>query len=425
MALNSISGVLVVQNAMPTATMTITKIATSQQVYSGDVTPKSIPTGAGTIRVVVSQFSKSVTKDIQVAGETIFDLGEDVVTVNSPSESVTCDINGTPVSVSEQYKIIKGASATVHATFGNWANGTEIEGTKTVTFSQDMTIGLDYSNHYIITESGSFIVPTTKSYQIILVGGGSGGNGGNGGTLSSGCANGGDGGNGGNGGEVRGYQTAILNKNDSVSVTIGTGGSGGTRGTGARTPSSSIGGTGGIGGTTIFGSFSAPGGEGVAQGTHLSPALSKSGNGGNGGNGANGTNMTIFGQSKAYGAGGTGGYGAWLNEVLGSGGDWEKTEATNGTAGSAGQSGIDWLSNVGDGGNGANGADNNTSSIHSQQAIGGSGGQGGYGFGSYGRGGTGGTGGRVSGGYPNYTYGNGTAGSDGSNGAIAIRAVLS
>ena len=92
-SLNSISGVLVVQNTLPGATMTIVKVASSQQVYNGPVTAGNIPTGAGTIKVTITQFGKTVEKTLQVAGESMLDISGDIVTVTPPNSALSWTMN--------------------------------------------------------------------------------------------------------------------------------------------------------------------------------------------------------------------------------------------------------------------------------------------------------------------------------------------
>ena len=382
-SLMAISGVLVVQDELATATMIITKTASNQQVYNGAVTSQSIPVGAGSVKVVITQFGNTLEKDIQVSGETLLDLSADIVTVTPKSSAVSWAINNVSIPSVGTIKVIKGITESVKLVFGNWSDGTEIEYTQNSTFNSNTTISPSYSNPKLITQSGNFIVPKSAQYEIVLTGGGGGGCGG-----ERGGSNGGAGGNGGDGGYIFAVRTN-LTLNQSIPVTIGTGGAGG-----AGRASNTATGVGEQGGTTIFGSYQAEGGAGA-------PVRNQGSNhGGEGGDGSNGKNMSIFGQSKSYGEGAGWGY---SNSSVAEGG--------------VGDSGITWLNQVGDGGDSGRKGYSNTS--------GGSGGQGGNGFyynKAYGRGGQGGNGGRGS--STSSQRGDGYNGGSGYNGAVAIRVAV-
>ena len=375
-SLAAISGSLVVNETMATANMTITKTATSQQIYNGAVTSQTIPTGAGSFKVKITQFGSTIEKDVQVSGETLLDLSADVVTVTPKSSAISWSINNVSIPSVSAIKVIKGITKTVKLVFGNWNDGSEISYSVSQSFDSNVTINTSYSDPKIISTSGNFIVPKSAQYEIVLTGGGGGGSGGGAAATY--------GGNGGYGGYVYAVRTN-LTINDSIPVTIGAGGAGGAGQVSGSTPS----GSGSPGGTTIFGSYQAEGGAGAEvrnQGSN---------HGGAGGDGSNGKNMSIFGQSKSYGEGAGWGY-----------------STTQSPSGTAGESGITWLNNVGKGGDGGRRGSNSN--------YGGYGGDGGYGFyyktDYYGMGGWGGSGG--------YKTSNGDKGSPGTNGAVAIRMVV-
>ena len=125
-SLAAISGSLVVNATMATANMTITKTATNQQIYNGAVTSQTIPTGAGSFKVKITQFGSTIEKDVQVSGETLLDLTNDIVTVTPKSSAISWSINGTSIPSVNAIKVIKGITKNVKMIFGNWKDGTEI-----------------------------------------------------------------------------------------------------------------------------------------------------------------------------------------------------------------------------------------------------------------------------------------------------------
>lgn len=376
--LTGITGSLYVNDVLIDATIKITQTAAQKVIYSGPMVVDSYETGMGSVSVEISQYGKTVTKNIEVMGDTNLDLSDVAVTLTPSVGSMPYKVNN-GTQVTGPVRILKGSSLMVKWFFNaNWPNGTEITGYETVSFANDVTVDMSASWAYLIKSSGSFVVPKTATYEILLTGGGGGG--GSGGRPDSESKYG-TGGGGGNGGVVNAYRDQ-LTEGESIPVTIGAGGSGGT---GSGTSSTS-GKTGSVGGETIFGEHTAGGGRGGAGGYSSSNT-----SGGNGGYGSNQTNMSIFGVSKAYGNRGRGG-----------------STVSTATDGEPGSSGLDWpdVSKIGDGGDGwwSKG-----------------GGQGGYGFVvnsvSYGRGG------RGSSGAPNTTSSSTTA-STGDNGGVAIRMVI-
>ena len=425
-SLNAVSGVLVVQDKLATATMTIVKTAINQQVYDGDVTPKSIPTGAGSIHVTITQLGVTIEKDLQVAGETVLDLSEDIinVTMYDGTESWTIDNVSMPV---ENLKFLKhSGNRTIRAVFGQWEDGTDVFSSNSFDFANDVIVDFDYSNIHIITQSCNFIVPITKQYEIVLTGGGGGGAGGSGGGVENGAIYSNDAGQGGRGGFVRAVRQN-LTKNQNIPVTIGAGGKGGTGGPAVKGTNAweDVEGDNGLpGGATIFGDISANGGNGGTSSYQLSYRESRCGDGGSGGAGSNGTNLDIYGSSVAYGTGGSGGNGEHKRV--------SDTGSTDGKAGTSITTEITWLSNIGRGGNGGDGGyyvGNVIGGFYSNitSAYGGKGGSGGYGFNTYGRGGNGGDGGYILNFDEAYDGAIPYAGKDGINGtsgAVALRVVL-
>ena len=223
-SLAAISGSLVVNETMATANMIITKTATSQQIYNGAVTSQTIPTGAGSFKVKITQFGHTIEKDIQVSGETLLDLSEDIVSVTPQSEAISWSIDNTPIPSVEQTKVIKGYSTTIKLVFGNWSDGSEIYNSVTQVLNSNFTTNFKTSATKYITESGTFIVPKTATYEYVMCGGGGGGAGGGG----SGSDYPGNGGNGGAGGQVSAFSENLI-QGTSIIVTIGAGGSGGCR----------------------------------------------------------------------------------------------------------------------------------------------------------------------------------------------------
>ena len=381
--LTGITGSLYVNDVLIDATIKITQTATQKVIYSGPMVVDSYGTGMGSVSVEISQYGKTVTKNIEVMGDTNLDLSDVAVTLTPSVGSMPYKVNN-GTQVTGPVRILKGSSLKVEWFFGaNWPNGTAISGYKTVSFTDDTTVDMSYSMSYVLKQNGTFIVPKTATYEILLTGGGGGGGGGGRPNSSSSY---GTGGNGGNGGVVNAYRDQ-LTEGESIPVTIGSGGDGGR---GAPVDGSVSGVTGSTGGTTIFGEYSAGGGNGGAGG-----GTSSQNYGGYGGYGSNRTNMSIFGVYKAYGSRGSRGY-----------------SAASATDGKPGFSGLDWpdVSKIGDGGDGL---------------WSGMGGDGGYGFYctsvnanlNAGCGGQGGAGSSSS-------TKDGLSGKSGTDGGIAIRMVI-
>lgn len=321
--LTGITGSLYVNDVLIDATIKITQTATQKVIYSGPMVVDSYGTGMGSVSVEISQYGKTVTKSIEVMGDTNLDLSDVTVTLTPSISSMPYKVNN-GTQVTGPVRILKGSSLRVEWFFGaNWPDGSAITGYDTVSFANDVTVDMSASRVYLIQSSGSFVVPKTATYEILLTGGGGGG--GSGGRPNSESSYG-SGGYGGNGGVVNAYRDQ-LTEGESIPVTIGAGGSGGRSNT-----SSVVGNSGSVGGETIFGEHTAGGGGGGSGGSSTSQDY-----GGYGGYGSNRTKMSIFGVSKAYGTRGNRGYSA-------------------GTAsdGEPGSSGLKWpdVSEIGDGGDG-------------------------------------------------------------------------
>ena len=430
-SLTAVSGVLVVQNTLPGATMTIVKTATNQQVYSGGVTPQTIPTGAGSVRVTLIQFGKTITKDIQVAGETLLDLNNDIVTITLDSKWFTyadASIVMSGVNLPSSFQALTGGSGTIVGTSATykWDNVTPLTIKKTVTFNSTQTITATYSEPYIITNSGAHTLPAvSKRYVATLCGGGGGGGGGGfpyqwkeNDWNDYDQLNAGSGGKGGNGGAIQSVSITPITR--SINVTIGTGGNGGDAGT--VNAYTGVDGTAG-GTTSISGaiSTSASGGAGgqCGSGSNLVyDDVKVSGSGGTGGNGSNGTSFylrSISSSQYTFGEGGSGGSGHRTE----SSGSWSGSAGGTGENPSPTISGI--FAGTGKGGNGGRGGNLNTSTPLAQ---GGYGATGGYGIvvngTSYGRGGNGGNGGSNRG---NSVNGQ-TNGTNGTNGVVVLEMAL-
>lgn len=406
---------------MPNATMTVVKTATSQQVYSGEVTAGTIPTGAGSIKVTITQFGSTIEKDLQVAGETVLDLSNDVAKVAPATDAVSWTFKNISMPLSP-ISVIKGANGTVRTVFGNWDSSHEMYAQGDFTFNADTTIQHDYSNVFEIEESGTFIAPVARQYEIVAIGGGGGGGGGARSYIASnkfGYAGGG--GSGGNSGTIKAWRETLA-KNQTVSVTIGQGGTGGQGGS-----SGNYGGSGSTGGSTIFGSTSVSGGNGGSGGAIPTSSYSRTaGDGGNGGNGGNGRDSDIFGESKGYGRGGSGGTGARSSSNVSADGQ-KGNDGGNRTISIllrkySEDPYVDFGAGGGDGGDGGNLS--STGSIY-----GGQGGDGGEGLlmridnvttYGHGYGGNGGQGGSIVSG----NVRNGATGITGEDGCIILRAVL-
>ena len=403
---NDVMGSILIKDTLESATLAVTKTSSGTQVYSGNVVPTSIQVGNGQYTVVISQFGETHSKTITVLGETYLDLSSDIVTVTPQTDAISWTINDVAMPM-ESVKVLKGITKTVRTVFGSWPDGNDICASGSISFSSDLTIRQIYSEPYIITASGKFVAPLTKTYQVVLTGGGGGGGGGTAGAsyynedyLQTGHY-GGPGGYGGQGGVVTAIEIE-LSKNSSTQVTIGKGGDGGAMGTYDSSASDPIsdyrGKVGRDGGGTTFGTTSCNGGKGGSTGyISFDEYFGEGGDGGIGGNGSNSSTLHLFDYTVNYGSGGNGGRGSSTSD----------SAPGSGTSGEKCNSKIDWLSNVGNGGNGGKGG---------RMYKGGSGGTGGYGFNQYGVGGTGGNGGD--------SEENGTNGTRGSDGAVAIRVVL-
>lgn len=361
-SLGSISGTLIIQEAIPYATMTIVKTATSQQVYTGDITTEPISIGAGTFKITITQFGNSIEKDIQISGDTVLDLSDDFVTVTPTkyNEADSWQINNTTISSFTPVKTLKNKSITIRMNYGTWSDGSAMYNQKTSTPSANMTVAYSASLPKVINSSGTFTINKTATYEYVMTGGGGGGGGGYSRSDSNYLTEAGNGGDGGNIIAVR----ETINQGTSIPVTIGQGGDGGNTiiPTGASSGSQ--------GGATIFNGHTANGGTGGSRGNDIGPNA---------------------------GIGGDGGTVQYI-----------KTNASN----------ISHVSNVGtDGANGTKG--------NSGTGMYGTGGYGGYGFiynnNSYGKGGRGGNGQGFDNGDVIYS----TDGENGTNGAVIIRLVAS
>lgn len=205
----------------------------------------------------------------------------------------------------------------------------------------------------VFASSGTFTAPVTGSFMVMLMAGGGGGGAGGGG---AGIASGGGGG-GGAAGEIRFIKVAQT-VNDAVTVTINSGGIGGSGVSGGT------GGNGTAGGSVVYGAFTAnggnfgagsangagnfgaggaqaviAGGSGVGTGGAGASTLLESAVGG--GNGAAGT-----GSNSSAGGGGAGGSSSFARGGIGG-------NAVAGGAGGAGSSAPDWGAGGGGGGGSA------------------------------------------------------------------------
>lgn len=194
--------------------------------------------------------------------------------------------------------------------------------------------GLSYRVH-TFTSNGSFVVAAGGEVQYLVVAGGGGG----GGTF--------EGGGGGAGGLLSGTTTAAIT---TYSITVGTGGAGGT----ATVRSAN-------GGDSVFDTFTAIGGGGGAS---SSPTFAAN----TGGSGGGGTNVSIAGAAGTAGQGFAGGDGRGADAAGGGGGGagGVGTTALAGVAQPAGGVGVPSTYRTGlsttyaTGGNGARRADNVT-----------------------------------------------------------------
>lgn len=314
----------------------------------------------------------------------------------------------------------------------------------------------------IFTESGSWTVPANVTSATVLVMGGGGGAGGDVAYESSGGFSHDADGGGGGAGRIK-KQVLNVTPGQSITVTIG---AGGTAGDSIDSTGTLVGGDGGNGGTTSFGTLlSATGGEGGKGATASTYYNAAAGNGGagsagggggfgynKGGNGGNGDYCGGGGAGSGFsdsactaGNGGTyGGGGGAIGGTIGTGGTYggkggsayqqvnavagtdttamsldfigEGKAGTNGSTRNAPGTGYRYGGGAGGGGYGGNGGNGGTGSYYSGEApyYGGNGGGGGYGGDGYSPNGTQNPGGG-GGGYGGDATGSGGGGYGASN----------
>jgi hypothetical protein len=211
------------------------------------------------------------------------------------------------------------------------------------------------------TSSGSFVVPTGMTTANVLVVGAGGG----GGSCTFALNPPGWSGGGGGGGQVVNVTAYGVSAGQTITVTIGAGGSSANGGTSTVTGGTggnitAAGGNGGAGGLSSGGGAGGASGSGVAGGTGVSGGFG-GGGGGNGaagangttskgGNGGNGSTVTINGTGYNVGGGGGAGGGGTAG-TLGTG----ATAYGGATGGMTNASGSTGTANTGGGGGGAGG----------------------------------------------------------------------
>ena len=430
-SLNAVSGILVIQDSMPNATLKVTKISTGQQVYNGAVTPQTIATGAGSFEISITQFDKTITDQISISGDSVLNLDDYSVNISLAEKMTTYSDSGLTVggqTVAAPFRCIKNAGTleVVATSSLIWTTGRPVTVRTNITVAEaNVTVNAPtYSDPFTITSGSNraMTLPKVGAYALTICGGGGGGGGGGVAARSEKGVLGGDGGNGGKGGRVVGTSTTVTST--AYTVTIGAGGDGGNGGISSTTFRGSTGYAGGT--TSVSGavSLSAGGGQGGEGGTGYTSATSllAGGMGGDGGDGSNEVSMKIRGTSIAYGRGGNGGRGGRYESI---------NDSSSPNSGSAGTvttmpDGFSIFANSGNGGDGGRGG-----SASSGYANGGYGGQGGNGLvisrARYGIGGNGGNGG---GGAPHadsgggYIIVSGYKGSAGTSGVVCWELVL-
>ena len=444
-------GYLVVDDTMPGATMTIHRISPEELVYSGDVSPKSINTGEGSVRIKITQNDISSEFTFLVSGGTILDLSEvsvgfklsDRMIPLADLELVVGSYNLTNKSNIRYLKNIGEIPVTTRSSYV-WAPEKNVttKGSFTVG-EEDIVYEPEESDPFIIESSGTYTLPATGQYYVLACGGGGGGGGG-GGAYDRGGGNTTRPGPGGGGGQCGDVNSVLRTANQlEYNVTIGAGGAGGSGGstdskvTSSNWPPSSSGREGTAGGSTVVSgalSVSASGGNGGAKGGYV--GYDKSGwyYRASGGKGGDGQAMNIFGVSVSAGVGGAYGPGTQFSP---------QNEGYGHVSGQPGSKGTTpeisdtytktYFNGSSAGGNGGNGGSSDTQ--EGSQVTSASGGYGGTGstglvvrysgVKSYGVGGDGGNGGAFK--YNSSTSivkNRGTAGTSGTAGVVIIKMIL-
>ena len=265
--------------------------------------------------VSVSPTSLSLTASVTTGTITVTRTGDGAITATSNATGVaTVSVSGNVVTVTG----VASGNATVTV---NVAEGTN-HLAASVTVSVSVTFYVpDVGTIWTITESGTWTVPATGTYDLELHGGGGGGGAGDV-TWTDGVVSALKGGGGGGGsGEV--FTGVTLTGGDVINVVIGAGGARGTSSASAKS-----------GGATTFGSYTVAGGRGggATSGGAARGSIAEAGTAGKtinastgtatGGSGGDGNTNNV---SQNYGDGGSGGRksstdGTEASGVLGSNG---------------------------------------------------------------------------------------------------------
>lgn len=255
----------------------------------------TIGKAAGSISV--SPTSLSLTASVKTGTITVTRTGDGAITATSSATGVaTVSVSGTTVTVTG----VASGSATVTVSVAEGTN--HLAATAAVSVSVTFYVP-DVGTIWTITESGTWTVPVTGTYDLELHGGGGGGGAGNT-TFTDGVVSKLTGGGGG-GGSGETFAGVTLTGGDVIDVVVGAGGARGTAASSAN-----------AGGETTFGSYTVAGGRagGAPSGGAARGSIAEAGSAGNTINASTGTAYGGFGGdgntnnvSQTYGDGGAGG----------------------------------------------------------------------------------------------------------------------